>query len=201
MADDLIGLVEELAHMGAIKEKEIKNAFLSIPRDLFFIDELRKFAFDNAAYPIDYGATISQPSTIAAMLQILDVKNGEKVLEIGSGSGYVIALLGKITKNKVYGMEIVEELANKSRILLEDLGIDAEIIHGDGKKGFPGEMGFDKILISAAAQKIPNDLFKQLKKTGLLLAPIGKETQTLTLFDRTKKILLEKSSFAFVKLQ
>lgn len=200
MATSLIELVDELQIHNAINSKSVKDAFLSVPRNEFMASELRDYSFIDSSYPIGDGATISQPSTIAIMLEMLDLKEGQKVLEVGSGSGYVLALINKITKTKVTGVEINPRLVKKSNFVLNKLNIDAEVFLGNGKLGVK-ENNFDRIIVSASAPKVPTNLFNFLSKNGKLLAPIGINVQDLILFDKSGKEIYKTEGFLFVRLQ
>lgn len=192
-------LVEKLKNEKAITDKRIEKAFLSVPREKFFPVEAIDKAFLDIAYSIGEGASISQPTTIAIMLHLLNLKKEEKVLEVGSGSGYVLALIHNITKEKVYGLEIDKHLATKSKKTLENLGIPAKIIIGNVKSGIEGK--YDKILLSVAVSKVPDGLFDCLKESGLIVAPVGEETQDIIVYTKNKKPIFRLGSFAFVKIK
>jgi protein-L-isoaspartate(D-aspartate) O-methyltransferase len=201
MASGLKELVQRLRDSKTIQNKEMENAFLNVPREIFFPKESKDYAYVDTAFSIGPDSTISQPTTIAMMLSLLEVEKGEKVLEVGSGSGYVLALLHKITNEKVYGIEMHKNLVKKSKDTLNELKIPAHVVCGDGKKGFLKEDNFDKILISAACGKVPNKLFKQLKDDGLLIAPIGERVQLITVYNKKKEIIFQIGSFVFVELR
>lgn len=201
MAQTLDGMVDFLIAGGAIKSKALENAFRSVPREKFFRHDMLEYAFEDSAFPLCDGSTISQPSTIAIMLELLGLKEGQKVLEVGSGSGYVLALINKITKRKVFGIDINKPLAEISKGTLKEIGIDAEVGAGDGKKGMKEEAPFDRILISAALGEIPKELFEQLKEGGKIIAPVGDFSQKLVVFDKRKRKLAELGSFVFVRLK
>jgi protein-L-isoaspartate(D-aspartate) O-methyltransferase len=166
----------------SIKKKEIKEAFLAVKRENFIPEKNKEYAYYDEAISIGYGQTISQPSTIAIMLEMLDLKPGMTVLEVGSGSGYVSALMSKIVgqKGKVYGIEIIKELAEQSKKNLSNEGItNAEIINADGSNGLKEKIQFDRIIISCACPFVPKTLFEQLKEDGKIVAPIGDEFQQI----------------------
>ena len=154
--------------------ERILEAFSLVNRKNFLPEELRNQAYDDTALPIGNGQTISQPYTIALMLSELDLKKGKKVLEVGSGSGYVLALISKIIEKngKVFGVEIIKKLAKKSKDALENYG-NIKIYNKNGSSGLPEESPFDRILISAAVRDIPQKLLNQLKDKGILVAPKG----------------------------
>ena len=197
-----IQLIESLKHHGF--PKKIIDAFEKIPRENFISSNLKNLAYEDIALPIGSSGsqtTISQPYTIAEMLTLLELKTGNKVLEIGSGSGYVLALINEITKSKTYGIEIVKELAEKSRKTLKDYK-DIEIYNKNGAEGLEEKSPFDRILISAAIDEIPFQLKSQLKENGILVAPIRNiYSQTLTKFRKENSILVIKDElpgFVFV---
>jgi protein-L-isoaspartate(D-aspartate) O-methyltransferase len=166
----------------SIKKKEIKEAFLAVKRENFIPEKNKEYAYYDEAISIGYGQTISQPSTIAIMLEMLDLKPGMKVLEIGSGSGYVLALMSKIVgqDGKVYGIEIIKELAEQCKKNLLKEGIkNIEIINEDGSKGLKEKAPFDRIIISCACPFVPKPLFEQLNENGKIVAPIGDEFQQI----------------------
>lgn len=169
-------LVSCLVESGAIKTEPVKRAFLSVPRELFMPEALRYAAYSDVALPIGWGSTISQPTTIAMMLEALEAAKGDNVLEVGSGSGYVLALFSSIVgkKGRVTGMEMVPHLVQGSSGLLKKLGCaNAEIVCGDGSLGWERNKPYDRILVSAAASKIPEALKEQLVVGGRLVIPVG----------------------------
>ncbi|MCX6800604.1 MAG: methyltransferase domain-containing protein [Candidatus Diapherotrites archaeon] len=201
MAYSLERMADLLVKNGAIKSKALETAFRSVPREKFFRHDMQEFAFEDSAFPLCDGSTISQPSTIAVMLELLDLEEGQKVLEIGSGSGYVLALISKITKRKVFGIDVNKSLVEISKGTLKGLEIDAKVGAGDGKKGMKEEAPFDRILISAAVDEIPAELFGQLAGDGKIVAPVGDFSQNITVFNSEKKKLFEIGSFVFVRLK
>ncbi len=202
-------LVSSLVESGAIKTAPVKKAFLSVPRELFLPEELRHAAYSDVALPIGWGSTISQPTTIAMMLEALDVARSNSVLEVGSGSGYVLALLSDIVGNKgrVIGMEIVPHLVQTSPGLLKKLGCaNVEVICGDGSLGWEKRKPYDRILVSAAAPKIPEALKEQLVVGGRLVIPVGGLPffQVVLILEKLTAERFRESelgSFAFVPLR
>jgi len=154
--------------------KKILEAFSKVPREEFIPEEIIDKAYEDTALPIGKGQTISQPYTIAIMLSELDPKTGQKILEVGSGCGYVLALLSEIVGKggKVFGLEIVKELAEKSKENLHEYK-NVRVLHKSGFEGFPDKAPFDRILISAAIREIPEPLISQLKVGGIIVAPKG----------------------------
>lgn len=171
-------LVEGLQRQGIIKSENVANAFLSVKREIFMQKGNENYAYVDSAFPIGYGQTISQPLTIAVMLELLQVGKKMKVLEVGAGCGYVLSLLqeltGKNEKNKVFGIELVPELVEISRENLEQAGYEnVRVTFGDGTRGFPEEKNFDRILISAACAQIPKPLVESSGDNGRIVAPMG----------------------------
>jgi len=165
-------LVNYLISMGYLRDPRVINAFLKVDRKLFVPDEYKEFAYIHEPLPIGFGQTISAPSVIALALEALDIKPTDKVLEIGTGSGYSTALLAELA-NKVISIERIPELAEKAKEKLNKLGYrNVEIIVGDGSKGYEKESPYDKIVVWAAAKEIPKSLIEQLKVGGKLIIPL-----------------------------
>ncbi len=181
--------------------KHILDAFKEVKRENFVASELEKYAYDDRPLPLGFGQTISQPYTIAVMLDMLQLKPNQKVLEVGSGCGYVLALLSTITKQKIYGIEISKKLAEKSKENLKQY--NTEVYNKNGAKGLPEAAPFDRILISAACKTIPEELLNQLRGGGILVAPVGPQyTQSLVGIKRIEdKYIVQKQipGFIFVK--
>jgi len=155
--------------------KKVISAFKQVDREYFVLPEWKKAAYEDSALPIIAEQTISQPSTVVLMLDALEVKEGMKVLEIGAGSGYNAALLSKLA-GKAYSIERIKELAEFAKKNLKKASIkNVLVIHADGKKGYEKEAPYDRIIVTAAAKKIPDILLKQLKDNGILLMPVGPE--------------------------
>ncbi len=196
-------LVDSLKEKGF--PKPILDAFSRVKRENFIPEKLRAYAYEDTALPIGKGQTISQPYTIAVMLSLLELKKGQKVLEIGSGCGYVLALISEIvgTKGEVFGVEIVKELAEISKINLEKEKRyrNIEVYNRDGSFGLEEKSPFDRIIISAACEEIPERLVSQLKEKGIIVAPVGRYEQSLMAFEKTKgrmKLKKEIPGFVFV---
>ena len=154
--------------------KKILNAFSKVKREDFVPENLKSRSYEDIPLPLGFQQTISQPYTIATMLSLLELKRDLKILEVGSGCGYVLALLSNIVgKNgKVFGIEIIKELAEKSKENLKSYK-NVEIKIGNGRLGLPEESPFNRILISAGYKEIPKPLISQLKEKGIIVAPIG----------------------------
>ena len=166
--------------------RQILGAFSRVRREDFIPKELKKEAYEDTALPIGHGQTISQPYTIAVMLSEIELKKGQNVLEVGSGSGYVLALISEIVgkKGKVSGIEIISGLVAKSKEVLEDYK-NVKVYNRNGSGGLPEKAPFDRILISAACREIPEKLLNQLKDEGILLTPRGPRfEQTLIVIKR-----------------
>jgi protein-L-isoaspartate(D-aspartate) O-methyltransferase len=155
-----------------------------VPREAFVPEHLTEFAYEDSALPIEAGQTISQPYIVARMIELLALKPGDKVLEVGAGSGYAAAVLSRIAR-EVYAIERHEELATEARERLKALGYtNAEIIFGDGTRGLPTQAPFDAILVSAGGPKVPEALKRQLTIGGRLVIPVGRDVQQTLLLVR-----------------
>ncbi|MBL4568347.1 MAG: protein-L-isoaspartate(D-aspartate) O-methyltransferase [Flavobacteriaceae bacterium] len=186
-----------------ITDKNVLNAISKIPRHLFMDSSFEAHAYQDKAFPIAAEQTISQPYTVAYQTQVLNVKTGDKVLEIGTGSGYQTAVLLEM-KAEVYSIERKKELFKKTALFLPKLGYrPKKLIFGDGYKGLPKEAPFDKIIVTAGAPFVPKSLMSQLKVGGMLLIPLGVNTQIMTLFIRKSPKEFEKhelGNFSFVPM-
>lgn len=183
--------------------KKIIKAFEKVNRSEFISKKQKKYSYYNIALPIGKGQTISQPYTIAFMLTLLKLKNNQKILEVGTGSGYILALINEISKDsEIYGIERIKELMERSKKILRDKK-NIKVIQGDGSKGLPGmkgkRKGFDRILVSAAAQEIPQKIIKQLKIGGILVAPVRNSIIFVKKHPKKDKIK-EYPGFRFVPL-
>lgn len=195
LADVLIGK--------GITNKKVLDAIRSIPRHLFMDSTFEGHAYQDKAFPIGADQTISQPYTVAFQTELLEVKTNQKILEIGTGSGYQTAVLIKL-KAKVYTIERQLELFKKTNIFLKRMGYrPKKMIFGDGYKGLPEEAPFDGIIVTAGAPEVPRALMSQLKIGGRLVIPVGVDEQIMTLIVRTSSTEFEKKelgSFRFVPL-
>jgi protein-L-isoaspartate(D-aspartate) O-methyltransferase len=195
-------LIATLKQKG-ISHPGVLEAMSTLPRHFFFDSALLSHAYQDKAFPIGEGQTISQPYTVAFQTSILDVQYDQKVLEIGTGSGYQAGIL-YLMGARVYSIEFNETLFKNTRKFLPRLGIKISHFHGDGSQGLPEEAPFDRILVTAGAPVVPTSLLKQLKIGGILVIPVGdKNTQKmLRLTKKTEKHIVEESfdHFSFVPL-
>jgi protein-L-isoaspartate(D-aspartate) O-methyltransferase len=196
-------LIEELEKKG-ISNKSVLNAIEAVPRHLFFLDKVMElYAYEDKAYPIGAGQTISQPYTVAIQTHLLDIKPNEKVLEIGTGSGYQAAVLSKLGV-RVFSIERQKDIYFRTKKLLQELHIFIETILGDGFKGLPQFAPFDKIIITAAAPFIPRPLLEQLKIGGILVVPLGEGMNQKMLkiikISETEFEQTEHGTFSFVPM-
>ncbi len=177
-------LIENLRSKG-IDNETVLAAMLELPRHFFLEKAFEEWAYADKAFPIGNEQTISQPYTVAYQTQLLEVKKGDKVLEIGTGSGYQAAVLSLLGA-KVYSIERQENLYLKAKLRLKDLKLPhIHTFFADGNEGLPTFAPFDKILFTAGAEKFPNTLFKQLKTSGIMVIPIGDE-QSQKMYQITK---------------
>jgi protein-L-isoaspartate(D-aspartate) O-methyltransferase len=195
-------LVSVLQEKG-ITDANVLEAIKKIPRHLFLNSSFEDYAYQDKAFPIAAGQTISQPYTVAFQSQLLEIKKEHKVLEIGTGSGYqtaVLCLMGA----KVYSIERQNELFKQTSALLPKLGIRPKhLSFGDGYKGLPSYAPFDSIIVTAGAPFIPQPLMAQLKIGGRLVIPLGEDLQIMTLLIRINETQFEKhelGEFRFVPL-
>ena len=185
--------------------KQILKAFEKVKREDFIPEILKDRAYEDTALSLGFGQTISQPYTIATMLSLLELKPSLRVLEVGSGCGYVLALLSEIlgSKGKVFGIEIIKELGEKSKENLENYE-NIKVYNKNGRLGLKTKAPFDRIIISAAYNEIPKPLIEQLKENGIIVAPVGSHySQSLIAYKKVMgKIGIEKEipGFIFVPL-
>jgi protein-L-isoaspartate(D-aspartate) O-methyltransferase len=177
-----IQMVErQIAHRG-VSSRLVLDAMKTVPRERFLSPELAEFAYQDTPLPIAEGQTISQPYMVAMMIEALELQGEERVLEIGTGSGYAAAVLSRIAA-KVFTVERIGQLAEKSASLLADLGYNnVRVLHNDGTRGWPDQAPFDGIIVAAGGPEIPESLKSQLKIGGRLVIPVGRtrRTQELT---------------------
>jgi protein-L-isoaspartate(D-aspartate) O-methyltransferase len=194
-------LVKKLRLKGIVDEA-VLAAIGKVPRHVFFDDALLAHAYEDKAFPIGEGQTISQPYTVAFQTEKLEIKPGQKVLEIGTGSGYQAAVLLELGAN-VYTIEFNKKLYEKTKTFLPKLGYKPYFFYGDGSKGIPAKAPFDKIIVTAGAPIIPAALTDQLSENGILIIPVGdRETQKMIkITKKNGKLQKEEfNQFAFVPL-
>lgn len=186
-----------------ITDRNVLDALRKIPRHLFMDSSFEDHAYQDKPFPIAAEQTISQPYTVAFQTETLQVKPEDKILEIGTGSGYQTAVLLELGA-EVYSIERQHELFKKTSLFLPKLGYKPKrFIFGDGYKGLKEEAPFDKIIVTAGAPYVPKPLLSQLKKGGMLLIPVGEKTQIMTLFIRKSSKEFEKHElghFSFVPM-
>lgn len=156
-----------------VRSPAVLEAMRTVPREAFVTPHLRDVAYEDSPLPIAAGQTISQPYIVAYMIEALALEGGEKVLDVGAGSGYAAAVLSRIAR-QVYAIERIGELADSAARTLAALGYDnVEVLHGDGSRGWPEQAPFDAIVVAAGGPKIPKALEHQLKVGGRLVIPTG----------------------------
>lgn len=167
-----------------VEDGRVINAMKKTPRHRFVPKKIEKMAYSDRPLPIGEGQTISQPYIVALMTELLELKGKEKVLEIGTGSGYQAAILSQLA-GECYSIEIVETLAYSAKAILKQLGYDNVLVKwGDGYQGWPEHAPFDRIIITAAPEEIPQKLITQLKVGGRMVLPVGKWNQELILITK-----------------
>ena len=178
-------MVERQLRRRGIHDERVLSAMAAVPRELFVPESEQRRAYNDSALPIGHGQTISQPWIVAAIAQALGLSGRERVLDVGSGSGYSSAVLARLA-GEVIGIERVEELAVRSRQVLRELGVaNAEIVAGDGSEGLPERAPFDSIAVHATAPGAPRALLEQLTVGGRLVVPIATDrADMLTVFRR-----------------
>ncbi|MBQ0147788.1 MAG: protein-L-isoaspartate(D-aspartate) O-methyltransferase [Flavobacteriaceae bacterium] len=195
-------LVDSLRTKG-IENEQVLQAINSIPRHLFLDSAFSEFAYKDEAFPIAAGQTISHPYTVAFQTQLLDVQPKEKVLEIGTGSGYQTSVLVALGA-EVFTIERQKELFDFSKIILRNIRfVPRYQTYGDGYKGLPTYAPFDKILVTAGAPEIPRELLKQLKIGGIMVIPVGENSQkmmTIIRLDEDNFEMYEFGDFQFVPM-
>ena len=166
-------MVEQQLRRRGIADPRVLDAMATIPREAFVPKSQEHRAYDDAALPLALGQTISQPLMVAMSVEALRLRGDETVLDVGAGSGYQSAVLSRLAR-KVIGVEIIPELAENARGVLETLGIDnVQIVCGDGRKGWPEEAPYHGIVVAAAAESVPEELMAQLEEGGRLVIPVG----------------------------
>lgn len=193
----------EIVEAKGITDQKVLNAIRTIPRHLFLDSGFEDHAYQDKAFPIGADQTISQPYTVAFQTELLQVKPNDKILEIGTGSGYQTAVLLHL-KAKVYTIERQQELFKKTKLFFAKMNYrPKKVIFGDGYKGLPEEAPFDSIIVTAGAPEVPKALLSQLRVGGRLVIPVGVAEQVMTLYLRKSEKEFEKQelgAFRFVPL-
>lgn len=179
-------MVEAQIVARGIESRAVINAMRHVPRHEFVSEAYRASAYEDRPLPIEDGQTISQPYIVALMTELADVQRGDKVLEVGTGSGYQAAVLAALGA-RVFSIEIMPGLAESARARLERLQYPAEVRHGDGYAGWPEHAPFDAIVITAAPPRVPQPLIQQLAIGGKLVVPVGRGSQELWVYTRTQR--------------
>ncbi len=191
-------MVEQQIARRGVSDRRVLDAMRAVPRERFVPADQATRAYDDRALPIGRGQTISQPYIVGYMTEALRVAPDHRVLEIGTGSGYQAAVLGELAR-EVYSIEIVPELAARARGTLKELGYaHVQVREGDGYAGWPDRAPFDRIMITAAVQAIPQPLFDQLAPGGVLVAPVGAQGQTqwITIAEKTPGGVIQRRTIA-----
>ena len=193
-ADERLHMVSSQIEARDVRDPRVLEAMRKVPRHLFVPESERRYAYQDRPLPIGHRQTISQPYIVALMTELARVKAGNRVLEVGTGSGYQAAVLAEMGV-QVFSIEIVEPLAKRAKTTLDSLGYGkrVEVRHGDGYAGWPAHAPFDAIVVTAAPPKIPEPLKQQLKVGGHLVIPVGDYAQRLKVVTRTEKGFGERS--------
>ncbi len=177
-------LVDQVRAKG-IGDQRVLDALMRVPRHAFMDSGFLQFAYQDQAFPISSGQTISQPYTVAYQTELLELQTFQKVLEVGTGSGYQAAVLSELGA-RVHSVERILKLHRQAQVLLKELGYNVKLFYGDGYAGLPSYAPFDRILITAAVESIPESLKQQLTVGGILVAPVGRrDVQVMTRCIRT----------------
>ncbi|MBA3885163.1 MAG: protein-L-isoaspartate(D-aspartate) O-methyltransferase [Acidobacteria bacterium] len=185
-------MVEQQIAARGIKDEDVLHALRRVERHRFVPPAALRQAYDDGPLPIGWGQTISQPYIVAYMTEALELRKEHKVLEIGTGSAYQAAVLGEIV-DRVFTIEIVEELGRQAAALLADLGYEnVHVRIGDGYGGWPDEAPFDRIMVTAAPDHVPQPLVDQLAVGGRMIIPVGRDHQELIIITRTDTGIVER---------
>lgn len=192
-------MVREQIESRDISDEKVLEAMRNTPRHRFVPVTYAQHSYTDSPLPIGHDQTISQPYIVALMTDLLDVQKNDKVLEIGTGSGYQAAILGKLA-GEVNTIEIVEALAQRSTALLNEMNFNnIQVKHGDGYKGWPEEAPFDKIIVTAAPEEVPKALKEQLKPGGKMVLPVGDRYQLLKVIRKTAKGKINEETITGVR--
>lgn len=195
-------LINKLRNSG-IKDEKILKAFYKVPRHYFLDTTFAEQAYTDMAFQIGSGQTISHPYTVAFQTELLELKKGDKVLEIGTGSGFQTSILAELGM-KVYSIERHKELHLKAKTILQQLKYKTRLKFGDGFKGMPSEAPFDKVIITCGAPFVPQELIHQLKVGGVMVIPVGEgvqqQMQRIRKVSETETTIEELGVFSFVPM-
>ncbi|MFP4065285.1 MAG: protein-L-isoaspartate(D-aspartate) O-methyltransferase [Bacteroidales bacterium] len=191
-------LVEGVRAKG-IRNEEVLNALQAVPRHFFLDSSFLEIAYQDKAFPIGSGQTISQPYTVAFQTELLQVEKGNKVLEVGTGSGYQACVLAEMGA-RVFTIERHRSLYRKTKQLLNEMKYSIKLFYGDGYEGLPAFAPFDRILVTAGAPQLPRKLLDQLKIGGVMVIPLGeRDTQVMTRVVKHGHDELEKQEFGYFR--
>ncbi|MFC1554707.1 protein-L-isoaspartate(D-aspartate) O-methyltransferase [candidate division KSB1 bacterium] len=186
-------MVEQQIKARGVKDELVLKAMNKVPRHKFVPVNYELMAYMDSALPIGLEQTISQPYIVAYMTEMLQLKGEEKVLEIGTGSGYQAAVLAEIV-DEIYTIEIIEKLGERAEKILKDLNYDnVHTLIGDGYDGWPSEAPFDAVIVTAAPERIPEPLVEQLKPGGRMIIPVGSIYQNLMLIEKTEDGVIQST--------
>ncbi len=187
-------MVETQIRQREVADERVLRAMRTVPRHLFVPDDRRSLAYEDHPVPIGRGQTISQPFIVAYMTEALGLAPSDRVLEIGTGSGYQLAILAEIAR-EVYSIEIVPELADRARATLASLGYtNVRVRTGNGYLGWPEAAPFDKIIVTAAPDEVPKALVDQLGPSGIMIVPVGVANQMMTVVRRTPEGIVRQET-------
>lgn len=191
-------VTEQIVARG-VKDQKVLAAMLKVKRHLFVPENMERHAYEDSALPTEKNQTISQPYIVALMTELADIRPEDKILEIGTGTGYQTAILAELAR-KVYSIDLIKELAEGAKKRLDQLGYkNIWIKDGDGYQGWPKESPFDAIIVTAAAQEIPEELVKELKPNGKMVIPLGDFFQDLVVITKNPDGTINKKNIIPVR--
>lgn len=189
-----VRMVDTQIRLRGVSDERVLRAMLKVPRHLFMPPERQASAYDDRPVPIGLGQTISQPFIVAYMTEALRIAPADRVLEIGTGSGYQAAILGELAR-EVYTMEIIPELADRARTTLASQGYtNVRVRAGNGYLGWPEAAPFDKVIVTAAPDEVPQALVDQLGPNGIMIVPVGVMDQVMTIIRRTPQGIVQRET-------
>lgn len=198
-------LVEKLKRRGYVSEDRVLEAIASVPRHEFVSEKYRDSAYVDRPLPIGKGQTISAPHMVGMMVELLEVTDGDRVLEIGTGCGYHAAVVAEVVGDEnVYSVEVSEELAADTQTRLDDMSYTINVRVGDGREGWPDQAPYDAAYLTCAAPELPDPIVEQVRSGGTIVAPIGTAVQTLYAYQKREDGSLDSTSHGgvrFVQMQ